>query len=82
MAANRFLYYFYDALVDFFNGAIAIDYRHTQRLAGRDRLILIEDPAIKLVVFLFKPVFIFPGRRHRPLIASPRTRQRCLKVGQ
>ncbi len=54
---QTFLYHLYDALMDFINGAIAVDCGHTQRLAGGDLLVFVEDAAIERGVFLSQSGF-------------------------
>ena len=75
-------YYLYDALVDFINGAIIVDYDHTQRLPGSNLPVFVEDPAVECRTLRFKTVFIASGGGDSALIAAPRARQRQIEIRQ
>jgi hypothetical protein len=72
----------YDALVDFINGAIAIDCDHTQRLAGCNLLILVEHPAVESGALGFEPIFVFSGGSDSSLIAAPCALEREIEIRQ
>jgi hypothetical protein len=72
----------YDALVDFINGAVAIDCDHTQRLTGSNLLIFVEYPAIESRALGFEPVFVLSGGRDGTLIAAPRALERKIEIRQ
>ena len=82
VADKRPLYHLYDALVDFINGAVAVDCDHTQRLAGGNLLVFVEDAAVERGALLLKAVFVASCGRDRTLIALPGARQRAIKIRQ
>ena len=79
---QTFLYHLYDALVDFFNGAVAVDCDHTQRLTGGNFLIFVKDAAVESIVFFLKAVFIVAGGRDRTLVTVPCAGQRAIEIRQ
>jgi hypothetical protein len=63
-------HHLHDALVDFLNRTIAVNGDYTQRVAGSNLLVFIEDPTVERGTLCLKPVLIAPRGRNSALVAA------------
>jgi hypothetical protein len=72
----------YNALVDLFDGEVAIDYDDTHIVAGGDFAVLVVDPGEEVGLFLLKAVFVVAGFLGMAGVAAAGATQGGVEVGE